>query len=386
MVIGITAVSLPTFLVGTLAVQLQASMHFGAEQLGLVVGCSSATAAVLGVPNGILAERLGGARVLRGAVLSSCLALTLIALLAGSWEELALLMVLAGACSSLAQVGSNLYLARRMDPHQQGLAFGLKQSAVPLATLLGGLAVPSLALTVGWRWGFGAAAVLALVATLLLPRPQRSVAQRRAAAARRAEPEPLGPLVALAIAFGLSLTAAGSLGTFLVTSAVAGGMSAGAAGILAAVASVGAVASRVGVGALADRRQGGHLAVVALMITGGGVGFGLLALGTALHQPLALAPGAVIAFGVGWGWNGLFNFAVVTSHRGAPARATGVTQTGGRLGSVAGPLLFGILAAHFGFGWAWTAATAEAALGAGLMLWSGRLLRRSQARLALSPR
>ncbi len=376
-VAAVTAITLPTFLVGTLAVQIRASMHFGATELGVVVGFFYAAAALAAAPSGNLAERVGGTRLLRNSVLASAASLLLVAGVAGSWPELAAIMVLAGLASSAGQVGSNLFLARRIAPARLGLAFGVKQAAVPLAALLGGLAVPALALTVGWRWAFVAAAALAVVSAVSLPRPRLTPAQRRAAARARGPREPAGPLILLALGFGLALTACSSLGAFLVTSAVAGGVPVAMAGLLAALASGTAVAVRVAVGAIADRRRGRHLVFVFGMIVVGAIGFSLLSLGSTLQLPALLVPGAVLAFGVGWGWNGLFNFAVVRAHPAAPGRATGITQTGGRVGSVLGPLLFGVLASHFGYGWAWGLAAVEALSGALVLLAArGMLLRR----------
>lgn len=34
----------------------------------------------------------------------------------------------------------------------RGLVFGLKQAAIPLATMLGGVSAPAIAVTLGWRW------------------------------------------------------------------------------------------------------------------------------------------------------------------------------------------------------------------------------------------
>ena len=56
-----------------------------------------------------------------------------------------------------------------MPAHRQGLSFGVKQAAIPVSTLLAGAAVPTVALTVGWRWAFVAAAVAALTALALVP-------------------------------------------------------------------------------------------------------------------------------------------------------------------------------------------------------------------------
>ena len=47
-----------------------------------------------------------------------------------------------------------------MPARRRGAAFGIKQAAAPLATLLAGLAIPVFALTLGWRAAFLAACLL----------------------------------------------------------------------------------------------------------------------------------------------------------------------------------------------------------------------------------
>ncbi len=375
-----TVVTLPVFLVGSLAVQIRADLHFGAAALGLVVAGAALAAAAASIPAGHLAERVGGVRVMRVAAVVSAAALALVASAVGSWPALLGTLVLAGVASGAVQPAANLFLSRRVDPRHQGLAFGIKQSAIPLAGLLAGLAVPAVGLTVGWRWAFWGSAALAVSATVAVPRPRRPLAGRREAVRHRPAPEPIGPLVALAAGFGLSLMSCTSLGTFLVTSAVGAGIGRGTAGLVAALASLASLSARVVVGLRADRRRGGHLAVVAVLLGIGAIGFLLLALGAASHAAVIFVPGALLAYGAGWGWNGLFNFAVVRAHPIAPARATGVTQAGGRVGGMLGPLGFGLVAAHLTFAAAWGMAAAEAVGGAGLILLGRRLLRASTAR------
>lgn len=385
-VVAVTSITLPTFLVGTLAVELRRSLDFGPAELGVVVGSSYAASALFAIPSGRLAEEFGGLRMLRYSAMVSAAVMLLIATLVHSWPELAGALVLAGAASSGGQTASNLFLSRRITTTSQGLAFGIKQAAVPLAFLLGGVAVPTLALTVGWRWAFVGAALVAVAGILLLPHPRLSVSAQRKAALLRPKHEPTGPLVALAVGFGLTLTACSSLGAFLVSSAVSEGMGPGEAGLLAALASACGITVRVTVGFLADRRGGRHLTFVIAMMLVGAAGFATLALGATLHASAVFVPGAVVAFGIGWGWNGLFNFSVVRTHPRSPARASGITQTGGRLGSVVGPLVFGILVEHLGYPGAWTVACGEMVLGAATMVAARALLsRRIRAEAAFSP-
>ena len=373
-VAGATTTSLPIYLVGTAAVQMRGNLRFSVAELGIVVACFNASSALMARPAGGLAERIGGSRTLRSASVLSALTLALIASTATSWPELAAILAVSGAAASMAAMGSNLFLARRVDQSRRGLAFGIKQSSGPMAFMLSAALIPTVALTVGWRWAFAVAASLALVAGAAIPRPRTSL---RAQLAKRstAGREPLGPLALLALGHGLALAACASLTAFLVSCCVYVGLSPPLAGVIAVIVSIAGVTARILVGYVADRRRRHHhFRTVSAMVAVGAIGFVMLGLGSVVMAPWLVVIGAVVAGGIGWGWNGLFNFAIVQSHLIAPARATSVTRTGARTGSILGPLLFGVLTAGLGYDAAWYAAAAEALLGALVIVFGGRLV------------
>ncbi len=70
----------------------------------------------------------------------------------------------------------------------------------------------------------------------------------------------------------------------------------------------------------------------------------------------------MLAFAAGWGWPGLFNFAVVARNRRAVAAATGITQGGVYVGASLGPVAFGLLASGSSFEVAWITTAAFALL------------------------
>jgi MFS family permease len=366
-----SAGTLPVFLTGGLAVQLQADLGFGASQLGIAVAVFFTTSALGSTPAGRLAHRIGPARsmLLGGAI--AIVALLGVALVARSLLLLTVCLAVGGLANSICQPGVNDLLARGIAVGRQGLAFAVKQSAIPLSTLLGGLAVPLVALTVGWRWAFAAGAVLAVVAVALVPRGSATsaAADERPAGGRLA----VRPLVLLAIAGGFGSGAGGAVGSFLVASAVDVGITERTAGFLLAGTSVFIIATRLLVGHLADRRGGGFFGMVAIMLASGATGFALLAAG---EVPVFIA-GALIASVAGWGWPGLFQFAIVDHDRSIAALATGITQTGVYTGGVAGPLVFGALAEHLSYSAAWLAAATSALTAATMVVVGSRSLRRS---------
>ncbi len=348
-----TAGVLPAFLTGGLAVQMREEFGFGLAALGLAVAaffvCSSLASAVMGR----LVERIGSRQGMRLATAGSSASLLGIALLAGSWAGLVACLVLGGLANAVAHPATNLSLAREVPAGRQGLSFGVKQAAIPAATLLAGLAVPGIAVTLGWRWAFAGGAALALAVAFLVPAASESTLRHEKEARKR---DARGaPLALLALGIGLGSTAATPLGAFIVESSVAAGLRVETAGLLLALGSAVNIVVRVVFGHLADGMSGGRLRLVAAMLGIGVVGFALLATG----ESALIVPGALLAFGAGWGWPGLFHFAVVKTSPGAPAAATGITQTGASGGAALGPLVFGLVAEVSSYDVAW--------LGSGVM-------------------
>ena len=350
---------LPAFLTGGLAVQIRDELDFGSAALGLAVAAFFASSSLASAAMGRLVERIGSHRGMRLAATASAASLLGVALLAGSWAGLVACLVLGGLANAVLHPATNLSLAREVSAGRQGLSFGVKQAAIPAATLLAGLAVPSIALTFGWRWAFAGGAALALAVALFVPAGTPGGVVHRLQEAREKDAR-VAPLVLLALGIGLGSTATAPLGSFLVESSVAAGLRVDTAGLLLALGSAVNIVVRVAFGHLADGMSGGRLRLVAAMLGIGVVGFALLATG---ESPLIL-PGALLAFGAGWGWPGLFNFAVVKTSPGAPAAATGVTQTGASGGAALGPLVFGLVveAASYDVAWLVSGAIALAAL------------------------
>jgi predicted MFS family arabinose efflux permease len=368
--------SLPVFLLGGLAVLAREDLHFGELQLGLAVSAFFTVAALAAVPAGRVATRTGARRATVLAAGLSGLALLVMAL-AGSYPLLVAALAVAGVANALAQIGSNHALASTVRPGRQGLAFGIKQSAVPAATLVAGLALPLVGLTLGWRATFAAAAVLAAGYVLVAPPPVSPGSRGGAQRDRSGDAAPR-PLAVLAVAAGLAAAAANALAAFLVASSVSTGLSASAAGLLLAGGSVLGVTMRLLVGWWADRRAEGHLLLVAAMLGAGSLGLALL--GTS--RVWALLLGTTVAFSLGWSWPGLLTFAVVRLNPGAPAVATSITQTGVFAGSAAGPLLFGLTVELTSYAVAWTSAAAALLSASALVLLGRRMLLAERTRRA----
>ena len=369
---------LPVFLVGGLAVQLEHDLGMTASALGVAVATFWAVSALLSAPAGYVASGLGLRRGVPLAVGLGFVALAGIAFVTPHWAWLILWLSFAGAANALIHPLSNGLIVDQVAVRNRAFSFGLKQAAIPTATLAAGLSVPVFALTVGWNWTFALAALLAaaLIPALLRTLPRTAPRRRSGQAAREPLPRRLKSfLFATAVASALGAGQANVVGAFTVTMAVQAGFGAAGAGLLLGAASVAGILARPLVGIAADRGIGGSMATVALMMGAGSLGL----LGMASGFPIAYAAGAVVAFGLGWGWNGLAHYVVSRTAHPFTVQATGITQSGTYIGGTLGPLLFGIVFSQFSPAVGWTLAAVVAAAGAAASLVAFRLEKRLHA-------
>lgn len=369
---------LPVFLAGGLAVQLEDDLGMSTAILGVSVAVFWAVSALLSPASGRVAQQLGARKGMLLAVGCGLTALSGIAFATPHWPWLFAWLAVGGAANALGHPPSNGLIVEQVALRNRAFAFGLKQAAVPTATLLAGLSVPVLALTVGWKWTFiiGAAFALLLVPILIKLVPGKRKSQqpvtRSGPAGTAATPLPRklkSFLIVTAIASAMGSAQANALGAFTVISATQAGFNVGTAGLLLGLGSAAGCLTRPLVGIAADRGIGGSMGTVAIMMSMGCAGLLAIASG----NKIAFTVGCIFAFGFGWGWNGLVHY--VVSHRAHPftVRATGIVQSGTYIGGSLGPLAFGLVLANFGPTAAWTSAAFLAAMGAGSALLAHRL-------------
>lgn len=364
---------IPAFMTGALAVQMRLEFDLTPTTLGLLVGLFFGCAALASGPGGHMVQRIGARRGMRLTSLGAALCLAGIALFGHSAAEMAAFLVIGGLANGLAHPSANLHLLGSVPMHRRGLALGIKQAAIPAATLFAGASVPLFALTVGWRWAFVAAAIVAL---LIMPL-RRS--DKRPSVTDTAVPGESIPLISrhthhnvllLAVGAMLGIWGGQAMAAFLVIYAVERGLGDAGAGMVLTIASVAGIGARVAVGWIVDRRRGTGIGELTLMLGIGAAGLLLIASGvTAL-----IWIGPLIAFAGGWGWTGLLNLVAVRASPNAPAIATGIVQSGVFLGAMLGVPLFGALAQQTSFQAAWVATAATAVIAMAIMSIVGRRL------------
>ncbi len=363
------AANLPVFLVGGLAVQMRAEIGYGETALGLAVGVFYLAGALSSFATGRLVERVGAERSLRVAATTSAVVQLAIAGLAHSIVTILALLAVAGLVNAWAQPAANVLLTRTVAADRLGFALGLQKSAIPAGALLGGLAVPLIALTVGWRWAFVAGAVFGLAAAVHLP-PGEPLIRRAVGRHGGVTDVSSRRLLFLALGVGFGSAASNAMSSFLVSSGVEAGLGAALAGVLLTVGSIAGIGVRLLIGARADRYPGRSLIVIASMFLVASSAFLLLA--TESRRLFLL--GTPLAFATAYAWPGLFHLAVVRSNPSAPAAATGLAMTGTLTGAVGGPVLFGAIADGVSYRAAWLTGSGVLVLAAVIVAISSRLI------------
>jgi MFS family permease len=349
---------LPGFLAASLAPRIDADFAFSEAALGAAVAIVYLVCAFLSSPAGNLVERLGARRSMLAGATTTVVCCCGVALLADSAVALIAWLVVGGVGNALAAPAASAVIDRNVPVSRHGVAFGAMQAGAPIGAVFAGLALPAVAIPLGWRWAYVLTAALALATALAAP-----------AAAGRARGEeagrPAGPSSVHALAVvALFASAAGTgLISFIVLYAVESGIDEGAAGLLLGGLSLAAAASRIALGIGLDRGGGDPLRPVALMLALGAAGFVTLISGA----PALIVLGALLAGGLGWAWPGALTSAVVDRAPGAPAWAVGVMMAGLFGGAVAGPLATGLLAHREQFTAAWLLLAACALTAAGMV-------------------
>lgn len=360
----------PLYLAGALSVPIRTDIGVDRAGFGAAISVFFAVGAALMPFGGHVVDRIGPRPAVRLAVAAATGCLLVVALLGDSWGGLCLGMAIGGLGSAVAAPVGGLLIARAVPAGRRPLAFALERSSIPAATLLAGLAVPTLASVLHWRQVFLIGAGLVVLIVLVpVPRLEGGHAPPAAGASRATRPlRPLTPLLLVTAAFLLCSAAATALSTFLVDFGVSLGMSGGTAGWLLAGTSAATIAVRMSLGLLGTPGPGRITVSVMLLI--GSAAFALLL----VPVPAVICAAALVAGGAAWGWTGILSLAVVRARPRAPGAATAAVQAGGCVGGIIGPLLMGTLVEHGSYPVAWgvlagMVAAASAVMLANLRIW-----------------
>lgn len=324
--------------------------------VGLYVSVTYAGAMVASLMGGATVARMGAIRVSQWGLALCAVGLVLCAV---PWLPA---MVLGAVCIGLGYgpitPASSHLLARTTPPAQMSLVFSIKQTGVPLGSMLAGAVVPPLALLIDWQLSMLVVAALCLVCAGVSQCLRTSLDSDRQADQRIRWGSWIEP-IRMVLTHRALLTMAScsfmfsmvqlSLTTYLVTF-LHDDLSYGlvAAGLALSLTQLGGIGGRVVWGYVADRWLGARRMLLLLA--------GLMALGALASAFLTTGTpkGVVMAILVGFGasaigWNGVYLAEVARrAPPGMASMATGGTLAFTFLGVVLGPPLFGALSGLFG--------------------------------------
>jgi MFS family permease len=324
--------------------------------VGLYVSVTYAGAMVATLMGGATVARMGAIRVSQWGLVLCAVGLVLCAV---PWlPAMVLGAVFIGLGYGPITPASSHLLARTTPPAQMSLVFSIKQTGVPLGSMLAGAIVPPLALLIDWQWSMGVVAALCLLCAGVSQGMRAELDSDRQAEARirwGSLIEPIRMVLAhralftmAACSFMFSMVQL-SLTTYLVTF-LHDDLSYGlvAAGLALSVTQLGGIGGRVVWGYVADRWLGARRMLLLLA--------SMMALGALASVFLTTETphGVVIAILVGFGasaigWNGVYLAEVARrAPPGMASMATGGTLAFTFLGVVLGPPLFGALSGLFG--------------------------------------
>jgi sugar phosphate permease len=344
--------SLSALAVAPLAPFLLDGLGLSRVEVGLFLPAVYLGGVVMSLPAGWATERAGvGWPLAAGlALIGTTVAL---AALAPAMPAFLALLILGGFGFSILNPATGRAVYDWFPAGQRGLAMGVKQAGLTIGGIVSALALPPLAVALGWRAALAAGGAVSLACALLVAAVYREAPGRQATPGgtrpRLADLRPVvrRPGVVVVLGCGLALGTAQSavLAYLALFARDAFGLSSVDAARLLAVAHLGGVAGRLGWGAASDRAFAGRrrpgLTANAVV---GAAGFALFALGGALPPVVTIGVAFVAGMGA-FGWVGLY-FALMAEIGGArfAGLMTGLGVIFAWGGVLLGPPLFGALA------------------------------------------
>ena len=323
-----------------LAAELIAEFGVDRWQVGALVTAMTISGALISPSVGTLTDRIGARRATVVTLLAAGGALVAMSV-SPVFALVAFFALVGGIGQAIANPATNKLISMHVPPGERGVITGVKQSGVQAGTFLGGLLLPVITLSLGWRWAiavFGLAALAGgLWALVSLPADLTVETDSGLGSTRERMPPVIRSLAVYGFLLGFAGTA---IFTYLPLYAEESlGYSASVAGyVVAFVGSVGVV-GRIGWGRLSERSLGAMRSLRIISVLSAVSALLLVAAETApwVVWVAALATGLSAS-----SWNAVGMLAIIQSVPTRRAgRGSGVVLAGFLLGLGLGAPAFG---------------------------------------------
>jgi len=333
-----------------------AELGVGPAFIGAYMAIINGTGILVAVNAGNFVVRYGGTRICQVGMLISAVGLCVSVI--GGPLAFALSAILLSISLFSSTPSSSQILARLSPPSLTPLIFSIKQTGIPVGSMLAGLLIPFFLLHFGWRGPFLAAAIMCVLVSLaLLPFRRVLDTDRQAGQSisikqswrnlRHMMATPtLRRLILGGMAFvGLQVT----FSSFFVSYLADGlGHSLTSAGFIFAVSQSSAIVSRVAWGWIAGRWMSPRmvLGIVGLIMSAGALASGLFTPDWSVSALLAVG---LVLGSTAVGWNGVFLAEI--ANNAPPGKVGAMIGANGSflaMASMAMPAMYGAILATTG--------------------------------------
>jgi predicted MFS family arabinose efflux permease len=357
MISGIAFIAIsPLYFYGALSVQITEGLKYRLSLHGLGATSFYLVAAIFATSLGRRTDRLDPISTLRIAIIMTFVS-NLGITFSNSLAMVCLSLAIGGFGNALATPGIAQLVRERIQLSKQGLAYGFKQSATGLPTLVGGAAIPFVASNGQWRYVFAAGAIFSLgilfklYAISLSDMNSYNSKTSRNTKSSGAELKSVYTVEVklIAISFAIGAAVGAGLITFLPLSIAEAGLGAAETSQALVLASACSLVARFIVLLYMDRTSIDAIRIcIAMMVIGA---FGLFGLSTMDAGLITIA--SVVSYAFGWGWIGLITYKMLRISDGNLGANVGLVQSAAAIGSIAGPIALGAVYELSGFGLMW---------------------------------
>lgn len=346
----------PLYFYGALSVQITEGLKYRPSFHGLGATSFYLVAAVFAVSLGRTTDRLDPVITLRLAIIMTIIS-NLGITFSNSLVMICASLAIGGLGNALATPGIAQLVQDRIELKKQGLAYGFKQSATGLSTLLGGAAIPFVALDNQWRYVFGLGVLFALGILFELNRMSSSKLSdlrttnskelRVSQAKIKHSYSPEVKLISTSFAIGAAVGA--GLITYLPLSNAEVGLNPTESSLVLILASSSSLITRFVVLLYMDRTNIDSIRICIVMMFLGSIG--LFGLSTMSNRVITIS--SVISYAFGWGWIGLITYKMLRISDGNLGSNVGLMQAAAAVGSISGPIALGAAYELSGFALMW---------------------------------
>jgi MFS family permease len=346
----------PFYFYGALSVQIIEDLNYSPEYHGYGASAFYLIAAIFATTLGRVSDSTKPLATLRIALLVTLVSNFGIAL-SNSLVVMSIFLGVGGFANALATPGIARFVQQAIANKNQGLAYGIKQSATGISTLIGGAAIPFISGEGQWRLVFFTGAIFCLFMIFLVGNFTdkaylartiiKNIKERKIKSVKRTTYSLQVKFIGAG--FGAGAAVGSGLVSYLALSNFEAGVSGNQAGLVLIYASIGSIVIRFAVLLLMDFTNLNPITVCAWMMLIGAVGiFGL----ATMNKDLVLIS-SIVSYTMGWGWVGLIGYKMLLISDTNLGTNTGLIQSTAAIGALFGPLVLSFVYKFSGFNAMW---------------------------------